>query len=353
MIDIKAFSKAQKLVWAKNLLDTDYNGFWKILELDVLGKFNNDSSVLWKADAPDCVLNMLKNTQLAESLRVWYRYRDLMKENLGYEDYHLQDLIWWNRKVRLKTQKYFFYQNWFDQGIYTVDDLYRGPNFVKTFEDLVIEFDISIKDRRKYSYLMNGISMDWFHNTRDVEENLFDKIVASLFDNGKITKSSYNIFRVNDSPSNTELFWYDALNVEDDVDWGIIHDNNFNCCIETQLRAFYFKIFHKAICTNKFLAKIGRSDSPFCHFCKKVDETLVHMFCECEKISPLWDDLVSFIEYKTGDSFDLSNYKKMFGLEVEDSEHYNAINFLFLYFKFYIHRCKFQNKPHPFKHIKT
>ena len=133
MIDIEAFSKAQKLVWAKNLLDTDYNSFWKILELDVLGKFNNDCSVLWKADAPDCVLNMLKNTQLAESLRVWYRYRDLIKENLWYEDYYLQDLIWWNRKVRLKTKKYFFYQNWFDQGIYTVDDLYRGRNFVKTF----------------------------------------------------------------------------------------------------------------------------------------------------------------------------------------------------------------------------
>ena len=28
---------------------------------------------------------------------------------------------------------------------------------------------------------MNGISMDCFYNTRDVEENLFDKIVARLF----------------------------------------------------------------------------------------------------------------------------------------------------------------------------
>ena len=91
-------------------------------------------------------------------------------------------LIWWNRKVRLKTKKYFFYQNWFDQGIYTLDDLYRGHNFVKTFEDLVIEFDISIKDRRKYYFLIIGISMDWFYDTRDVEENLFDKIVARLFE---------------------------------------------------------------------------------------------------------------------------------------------------------------------------
>ena len=54
---------------------------------------------------------------------------------------------------------------------------------MKTFEDLVIEFDISIKDRRNYSFLMNDISMDWFYDTRDVEENLFDKIVASLFEN--------------------------------------------------------------------------------------------------------------------------------------------------------------------------
>ena len=188
------------------------------MELDILGKFNNDTFVLWKADAPDCVLNMLKNTQLAESLRVWYGYRDQIKENLGYENYHLQDLIWWNCKVRFKTKKYFFYQNWFDQGIYTLDDLYRGRNFVKTFEDLVIEFDISIKDRRKYSFLMNGISMDWFYDTRDVEENLFDKIVASLFENGKITRFSYNILRVKDSLSDTEKFWCDALNVDDYVD---------------------------------------------------------------------------------------------------------------------------------------
>ena len=98
--------------------------------------------------------------------------------------------IWFGEIVRFvfRLKKYFFYQNWFDQGIYTLDDLYKGRNFVKTFEDLVIEFDISIKDGRKYSYLMNVISMDWFYNTSDVEENLFNEIVASLFETGKMTK---------------------------------------------------------------------------------------------------------------------------------------------------------------------
>ena len=142
MIDVAAFSQAQKLIWAKRLLDPNYDSFWKVLESEVLKVFHNDTSVLWKADAPNCVLALLRNTQLAESLRFWYVFRDKVKENLGYKNYYLQDSIWWNRKVRLKTKKFFFYQDWYDHGIRTLNDLYLGGNFVKSFEDLVLEYAI-------------------------------------------------------------------------------------------------------------------------------------------------------------------------------------------------------------------
>ena len=269
MIDVEAFSQAQKMLWVKHLLDPSYDNFWKHLELKVLNAFHNDNLVLWKTDAPNCVLALLKNTQLAESLRVWYLYRDEVKNNLGYKDYHLQDFIWWNRNIRLKSKKFFFYQDWYDLGICTLDDVYRGNNFVKSFEDLVLEFDISIRDRRKYNYLMNGLLIDWFYCSKNVQDNIFDKIVSSLFGNGKITKHSYSILKEKHSPFDTETFWFDTLDMQGDTDWGMIHENNFSCSIETQLRSFYFKIFHKAICTNKFLHKIGRNDSPLCHFCKK------------------------------------------------------------------------------------
>ena len=342
MVDIETFSQAQKMVWAKHLLDPDYKSFWKHLELKILNTFSNDSLILWKADAPNCVLSSLKNTQLAESLRVWYVYRDKMKKNLGLENYHLQDSIWWNKNIRLKTKKFFFYQDWYDRGICVVNDLYRGLNIVKTFEDLVLEFDISIKDRRKYNSLMNGLLIDWFYNPKNVQDNMFDQVVATLFDNGKITNYSYTILKQNDSPTDTEIYWFDALNVEGDIDWCIIHNNNFTCSIETQLRAFYFKIFHRAICTNKFLYKIGRIDSPFCFFCDKFDETLIHLFCDCDKITPLWDNLCDFIGNKTGENFQFSQFQKMFGLDIVDSDHKNTINFLILCMKFYIYRCKFQ-----------
>ena len=193
------------------------------------------------------------------------KYRDQIKENLGYENYHLQDLIWWNRKVRLKT----------------LGDLYRCRNFVRTFEDLVIEFDISIKDRRKYSFLMNGISMDWFYDTRAVEENLFDKIVASLFENGKITRFSYNIFRVKDSPVQKSfgvMLWMWMM---------MLIGVSFMIIILIVLSKhswehFISRFSIKQFAPINFLLKLAEVILLFViSVKKKIDETLAHMFCEC------------------------------------------------------------------------
>ena len=344
MIDVAAFSQAQKMVWAKHLLDLTYSDFWKHLENTVLTKFNeNDPQLLWKTSAPDCVLNSLKNSQLAETIKVWYSYRDKVKINLGLDKFFLQDPIWYNQNVRLKTKRYFYYHDWHARGIFTVTDLYRGHNFVKTFEDLVLEYDIPIKDRRKYNSLMNGILLDWFYNPPQVQNTIFDEIVESLFANVKVTKLSYNILRSHENPVKAEHFWVDALGInDDDVDWPSIHESNFKSTIETQIRAFYFKVFHRAICTNQFLHKIGRTDSPLCYFCQNSSESYIHMFCDCDKVLPLWDNLSTFIYKKCSERLNLTTFQKMFGLDLLSSEHNRGINFLILYLKFYIYRCKFQ-----------
>ena len=91
----------------------------------------------------------------------------------------------------------------------------------------------------------------------------------------------------------------------------------------------------------------------FCHFCKLKEETVIHLLCECDVVTPLWDDMSDFNQSKTGEDFQFSNYQKMFGLDFEDSEHKNAINFLILYSKLFIHRCKFQNVNPSFQAYKN
>ena len=143
------------------------------------------------------------------------------------------------------------------------------------------------------------------------------------------------------APVEVENKWVDCLLVLEEIDWNDVHSSNFTCTIETQLRSFYFKFFHRAICTNQFLYKIGRAESPNCNFCDEHPETLVHLLCDCSKVSPLWDELCFYIDNVTDLSFNFSKFDKMFGIR-DVSEHDMCINFLFLCLKFYIHRCRFQ-----------
>ena len=148
-------------------------------------------------------------------------------------------------------------------------------------------------------------------------------------------KTFYSILR-NRAYVDVENKWTDCLDVLDELDWNDIHRANFNCTIETQLRSFYFKLFHRAICTNQFLHKIGRFDSPNCSFCKKFPKTLLHLFCQCEKVSPLWDDLCILINSISEESFNFSVFEtKMFGVR-DTSEHDNCISFFFFFFLIFL-----------------
>ena len=71
---------------------------------------------------------------------------------------------------------------------------------------------------------MNRILINWFYNTRNIQKNVQYNIVASLFENSKVTKYSYSIFIVQESPTN---YWLDVLDIEKDIDWSVVHDNNF------------------------------------------------------------------------------------------------------------------------------
>ena len=153
MFDLHLFSYAQKSIWVKHILDPAYSSFWKILEMSVLDNFHPDWTILFRTDAPNCILNTLSNCQLIETIKLWYLYKNKIKGNLGWSNFHLQDPIWWNKDVRLKSKKFFFYPVWDEKGIRHISDLFLGHNFVKTFEDLVVEFDIPISDRRKYKLI--------------------------------------------------------------------------------------------------------------------------------------------------------------------------------------------------------
>ena len=295
--------------------------------------------VLFKSHSTESILNKL-NPQIAESIRIWYLYRDKMKIEMNLSDCHFFEPIWFNCNIRLKSKTYFYYPSWYDKGIHCIQDLLCGDRVMEFFE-LVLDYDISIPDLRKYNFLIKGLPYDWIKQSNN--QDPFDLIVDCLVQLKKVPKFAYSILQDKLVAEDLEEKWFYYFNLEEDVDWAVIHTRNFTCTIETQLRSFYFKIFHRAVATNDFLFKINRSDSPLCAFCKLSPETIVHFLIECPVVQDLWKDITEI-----GNPLDISFFERMFGIN-QDSCHNQCMNFIFLCTKFDIYRCKFQNQVPSFQ----
>lgn len=160
----------------------------------------------------------------------------------------------------------------------------------------------------------------------------------------KIPKYSYSLLLDNCVAEKSMNFWssnFVEINLNNE-DWEEIHLRNFKCSIESRLRSFYFKVFHRAIAFRDFLFKIKRIETPECSFCGKEAETPIHIFCECEVVIPLWTEIENIFRLKSGQDFQLNNFNKIFGICKN-----NLFTYIILCTKFFIYRCKFQDKkPH-------
>ena len=71
--------------------------------------------------------------------------------------------------------------------------------------------------------------------------------------------------------------------------------------------------------------------------CDKNEETMVHLFCECHKVTPIWHDLLTIIS-QNDVLINVTNFEKLFGICTD-----KFVSYLFLLLKYHIYICKFKN----------
>ena len=326
----------------KRLLDNNFHNVWKTIELSFLAKFHREVDILWKTYAPESILKSLGCTQLSDSLRTWYIFREQASKDIfdfKFSEFGACQSLWFNRQIRSKSKQFLYYETWYNKNVHTISDLLNPPlPGYKLFEELVLDFYIPLSDRRKYNFLMKNVPQEWLENSHDQNMDIIDTLIAKLVNTKKVPTYAYNILLDKCAPDKRYNYWSDKLAIPHDINWENVHVKNFRCSIDTRLRSFYFKLFHNAIALNAFLYKIKRKDSPNCIFCNKEEETMVHIFCECEKIAPIWHDLLSLIHQKYDSNLILTNFTKFFGIPSN-----TFLSYLFLLLKYFIYVCKFKS----------
>ena len=118
-----------------------------------------------------------------------------------------------------------------------------------------------------------------------------------------------------------------------------------NSTTDTKLRWLQLKILHNILTTNRSVSKFKPEQNPLCQFCKSHSETIHHLLWACTKVKSFWNELSSMINSRCTHkhNFRIDENLAIFGQSIQIKTD-NTCEFIILLAKFYIYRCKVQDK---------
>ena len=164
-----------------------------------------------------------------------------------------------------------------------------------------------------------------------------DHVWTFILNNNKEVKS---LLLTSKTPPTAVLKWnlsYDNLN------WRRIFGKCFKVSKDTQLQWFQVRTLHRILPTNRYLKMCKIVESHDCTFCNTDIETVEHLLWECNYVQLFWKELLKLLREKCThcDRFAFSKELVIFGLK-ENVMLDNAIDFIILFAKFFIYKCKLE-----------
>ena len=163
----------------------------------------------------------------------------------------------------------------------------------------------------------------------------------------KISKLTYNIFlnkfSANISETNQQDKWQRDLqnNLNDSLIWKSRFTLLYKSSIDNKMRNFQFKLIHRKIAPQSFLYKIGISTSSSCTFCENHEQTLSHLFVNCEKVRSFWNVICAWLKEKNIRNILFTDEEYFVGTLIINN--FYLVNTVIIFAKYFIFTCKMQN----------
>ena len=129
----------------------------------------------------------------------------------------------------------------------------------------------------------------------------------------------------------------------DKTDWLESFEKLKNTTQDTKLRWLQYRILHNILTTNKSVSNYKRDQTPLCTFCNKHNETILHLFWECQKVKCFLKSLEKVINNRCMHSFNFRFTKNLmiFGYCFDITTD-SICDLIIPMAKYFIYRCKVQ-----------
>ena len=178
----------------------------------------------------------------------------------------------------------------------------------------------------------------------NILKRIIPKQIQAITQNIKGCHHIYEILISNNKHPTSEDKWKHELLLPDSFEWKKVYTIVNKITSDTNLRFFQYKLINRILATNTFLTKIGIKDDNTCSFCRENNETLVHLFYDCQYVSQFWQTLKTYIKTKCPNTGDYELSKEEVLLRVIDPKKIDeTLNFIFLVAKRYIYTFRYNN----------
>ena len=229
---------------------------------------------------------------------------------------------------------------WRENNINTIRDLLENDGI--TFIDFQT-FKTKYVNTPKTNFLnFNGIIRTARMFITKVKNNINNNMKCSFWVWEKIYSGNKDVKETIDNDNNppTATLKWDTF--FPDLNWTVIFIKCFKTTIDTQMQWFQARILHRILPTRKYLNTCKIANSSICLQCNDQVETLCHLFWECKFAHKFWLDLEELL---VTNCYNCARFKFNLELVVFGTSKNiitdKAIDFLILFAKFYIYKCRF------------
>ena len=134
-----------------------------------------------------------------------------------------------------------------------------------------------------------------------------------------------------------------------DREWHCILLNSYYTSSSTKLRFFQYRLITRRLTTNVQVSKYKEEQSSKCTFCNLVNETIAHLFWECNSVVKLWKAILRWMKYML--HLDMQMTREGIMLLNFQGESAKLINTIVVCTTQYIYSCKYYHKELNFSEL--
>ena len=202
--------------------------------------------------------------------------------------------LWYNPYIPMEI-----FKKWDSNGMRIVQDILDSNNLIKSKE--VLEKDFALKiNFLDYATLVNSIPREYINPPQHSKISFpwCQEFVITILGHTKNNKSINKVFKMGNHnvPTAMNSWQQEILIGEKGNQWSDIFRIANSANRDVNMKMFQFKILHRILATNKKLKQFRIIDSDLCDFCGLETESIIHIFCECEVTTPIWQHISKWLE---------------------------------------------------------